>query len=548
MTGKRLKTAKKALCLIFAFLLSINSLAAIVSDNDGSAFVTKAEFEAMKKDFEDQVINYNNSIDTKIDGAISSYLAGIKLAKTEKVNLDAKTNYSFPLVMQSSVSSWNDPDSNYYNLARNRVRYFELTNTMFSLGGSNANCIQWNDQNIQEITTYPVGNFPTTNLYGFMQNTTTEIPGVAGELYYIENSGNTRTISGTNYKVFDIKGNGKGYQYLDYEKQLKISNQRNAGHFTQYEVFWWCYSGFLCNAPVSTQYSYTGPWNKINWTESRLYACGCGAGNNKTKYDQITPAHFGEKVKLKDIPEQAAGGSGGFDLADVPIDSSLFNWEKQSVKSMVYAGTATVPAQQKEKFAYTPITCTSDTYVEKIATRYFGYFRGFGFRHYGAASATSGTYQVRSMTYCPPLMAVAYNGYNSTIPSFSALPASCVRYYDENGKEHFLDEGMYLRTFDSTCKTEFDLTFGTKAGTKNLNLYLSKEPFDRVNGKTKLIKFKVDKETTEVTTKTLQTGKKYKISVDNIEKNDQLYMLWEPTTSSDYVALNSFENFVVISE
>ena len=31
---------KKALCLILAFLLSIESFAAVVSDNDGAAFVT----------------------------------------------------------------------------------------------------------------------------------------------------------------------------------------------------------------------------------------------------------------------------------------------------------------------------------------------------------------------------------------------------------------------------------------------------------------------------------------------------------------------------
>ena len=72
---------KKALCLIFAFLLSINSFAAVVSDNDGAAFVTKAEFEAMKKDFADQITNYNGSIDSKIDGSIASYLQGINLEK-----------------------------------------------------------------------------------------------------------------------------------------------------------------------------------------------------------------------------------------------------------------------------------------------------------------------------------------------------------------------------------------------------------------------------------------------------------------------------------
>ena len=67
--------------LFFAFLFSIESFAAVVSDNDGSAFVTKAEFEALKKDFADQIINYNDSIDGKIDGAIASYLAGMNINK-----------------------------------------------------------------------------------------------------------------------------------------------------------------------------------------------------------------------------------------------------------------------------------------------------------------------------------------------------------------------------------------------------------------------------------------------------------------------------------
>ena len=87
---------KKALCLIFAFLLSINSMAAVVSDNDGSAFVTKAEFEALKRSFADQIDNYNTSIDSKIDGAIAAYLTGIKLEQItkEKTLVDyAKDNY-----------------------------------------------------------------------------------------------------------------------------------------------------------------------------------------------------------------------------------------------------------------------------------------------------------------------------------------------------------------------------------------------------------------------------------------------------------------------
>ena len=93
---KRQKWIKKALCLIFVFLFSINSLAAIVSDNDGAAFVTKAEFESLKKNFADQIDNYNVSIDSKIDGAIASYLAGVRLSKQSVVqtgfDLEGKEN------------------------------------------------------------------------------------------------------------------------------------------------------------------------------------------------------------------------------------------------------------------------------------------------------------------------------------------------------------------------------------------------------------------------------------------------------------------------
>ena len=73
---------KNALCLIFAFLLSIESFAAVVSDNDGSAFITKAEFDSLKNNFQAQLDSFNNNIDSKIDNAIAGYLAGIKVEKT----------------------------------------------------------------------------------------------------------------------------------------------------------------------------------------------------------------------------------------------------------------------------------------------------------------------------------------------------------------------------------------------------------------------------------------------------------------------------------
>ena len=81
------RIVKKLLALFLIVLMSINSFGAVVGDNDGSAFITKAEFDSLKNDFQSQIDQYNTSIDSKIDGAIASYLAGISLSHTQKFDL-----------------------------------------------------------------------------------------------------------------------------------------------------------------------------------------------------------------------------------------------------------------------------------------------------------------------------------------------------------------------------------------------------------------------------------------------------------------------------
>ncbi len=84
------------MALFLVLLLSIESFAAIVSDNDGSAFITKAEFDSLKNNFQNQIDQYNTSIDSKIDGAIAAYLAGIRVSKTiELVNNLTKLQNSY---------------------------------------------------------------------------------------------------------------------------------------------------------------------------------------------------------------------------------------------------------------------------------------------------------------------------------------------------------------------------------------------------------------------------------------------------------------------
>lgn len=70
---------RKTFCLmIIITLLCCNIVfASVVSDNDGSSFITKAEFDSLKNGFQGQIDTYTKGIDGKIDSAIASYLSGI---------------------------------------------------------------------------------------------------------------------------------------------------------------------------------------------------------------------------------------------------------------------------------------------------------------------------------------------------------------------------------------------------------------------------------------------------------------------------------------
>ncbi|MBO6120020.1 MAG: hypothetical protein J6P02_06090 [Lachnospiraceae bacterium] len=89
---KSTRIVKRLLALFLVVLMSINTFGAVVGDNDGSAFITKAEFDSLKNDFQSQIDNYNTSIDSKIDGAIASYLSGIQVAKETQAKCPV-TNY-----------------------------------------------------------------------------------------------------------------------------------------------------------------------------------------------------------------------------------------------------------------------------------------------------------------------------------------------------------------------------------------------------------------------------------------------------------------------
>ena len=90
---------------MFALVFICNiSIAAVVSDNDGAAFITKAEFDSLKNTFQAQLNEINTQIDAKIDNAVAAYIAGAKQDKqSDLTSILNKINQGF---VDSKTLDW----------------------------------------------------------------------------------------------------------------------------------------------------------------------------------------------------------------------------------------------------------------------------------------------------------------------------------------------------------------------------------------------------------------------------------------------------------
>lgn len=86
---KQYKIFKRICALFIVVLLNFNVFATTTS-NDGSAFVTKAEFDELTKKFNEQMQTYQSSLNARIDTAISSYLAGMSSVQSVDIKFDTR--------------------------------------------------------------------------------------------------------------------------------------------------------------------------------------------------------------------------------------------------------------------------------------------------------------------------------------------------------------------------------------------------------------------------------------------------------------------------
>ena len=160
MIKKFLKISKRLIALFVVILLNINSYAA-VGANDGSAFVTKAEFDALVNTFNEQMDDYENNLVSKIDGAIANYLASQSSSQTFKRSIEISN------AVKNGILSFNKKSPLDYVYGYPKIKGWYKRTDFPSSGTYVSNVtFKWNGANPTDVTKTVITNIKESSTSG----------------------------------------------------------------------------------------------------------------------------------------------------------------------------------------------------------------------------------------------------------------------------------------------------------------------------------------------------------------------------------------------
>ena len=568
---KHKKKLKKVLALLIAMLLCFNSFAAVVSDNDGSAFITKAEFDSLKNNFQAQINAYNTNIDSKIDEAISSYLSGIKVAKEYILYLDPNCKYTFPLYYDPNQYWDNYNISGGYKLFQPEF-HFEKYQQRFTALFYPAN------------TTYGTWNTSTSKTgqislaqNTWPENTTTgnnnsfsafvrykmkyDFDGKFGLLNTVKRLSTTRKVNGTNYTLYKLDNEGIGKLVHAYETKVEFFSQGHTMYGQGSSAYSTGASIFLgvaqqqygiTGSNTNTRYSIKDPTS--SFTRAKVTK-SASPGRGPSWVNQSNLANLGNKGDKKTCVQVAAleFNSTVFDTANTgkniwtkkPLAEAA-SYEKPNQRNMIFSRDTFMPVAYDYDYAL-----TADL-QKGVDTEYTIAGGGNGtIDHVLACAFRTGTFFAKTanaLLCVPPLKTWPWHSNTKYAPAtsdqFSYLPATLVTYTDKNNKTHYMDEGMYLGKMERDGEVSVNLTFKKDYGSgSQVELHISKKPFTYDFKDADLVEYTIS--TTKGKKQKLDYNKNYQVRIKDVKKGDELYLEWAPTNSGDLSALTSFSDFIL---
>ena len=411
-------TKRIFILIIMLFISSINSIAAVVSDNDGSAFITKSEFDSLKTNFLTQINQYNMGIDNKLDSAISGYLNGIKISQepsnyftlikkalgnvmflnsvkttnstittNEVLNIyrhyfqkrydgmnyitrffpgtypetnSLKWTYAVALVKSGTESSFTDQNGATYIALRRNGNWDGVGDTagqwLKAVGGA------WTEIGTQ-------ASMSTKNVYG-TKNANTEVAGI-GSVYRYKTTPSGRKVitqyASSFYPVCNI--NVYAHSYIDYAKNF--STNYCGSNLQKDTTSLSCTVGSLTSyGSVGTGTPYASNYSGANGTRWAAQVYNIIITDN-IKYEQMIWGLV-PSTSISCIDEQATLGAGSSKTSAASVTASTISaeyWGKaegMEVKDVALSGVAVTYTPPKLTTTANSLSSFSNDYVSTV--------------------------------------------------------------------------------------------------------------------------------------------------------------------------------------
>ena len=508
---KSTRIVKRLLALFLVVLMSIESFAAVVSDNDGSAFITKAEFDSLKNDFQSQIDQYNTSIDTKIDGAIASYLAGISLQKKVEMKLPYNNN-------------------NFWIYRNNGVNMPEI-NSRFLLhnfnNGTTTNKFKLFFRGDEQFKVNPVGAPPLW---------IAEIPGeVYNEILYdgsfndVVTMSITETYNASNYWSVMKRPNAAALYLLDTGTGLNLESYQYDRTPTDYGELWF-YMCMYHTAGVNQDSGGVFKWT--NKHDGNDYIDQANKMNllkdNISSY--VANVRLGTTTKFVPLAVNSSDK-----LWCIQYNSSfptLYRWSKTGIWNLCLQDIETSGTHYFYS-AYGNNNVSEGTSYGQIymgsGTKWF-YGKGNMYTSVQYRNTSSGTY---TSWFTPTTKQVIIAPHSGIITASNLIQR--IKTVDNHGISSHAgilltnkSEGVQI-DFKLTLQAKGIYTYGLGDVDQSYRVAASTEPFgdELVNSKY----LKINGSTTDIVD--LSSNGTHSIKIENIEKGDEVYFKIVPDTNKD---------------
>lgn len=528
--NKKILSLQKIACILIVSMI-VNSFAAVVSDNDGSAFITKAEFDSLKNNFQTQINQYNISIDNKIDIAIAAYLAGIKISNKINLPIEALKKFNFPLTIGQPDALWTPGNRHSFEL---KNYYAHILRNTYKSGSTNYNKPNYTRGNFWKVVSDERGRVPiyVTQL----KNSKGIIQGMYYDKISLESA-----VSNANWSNADDSG------------EVKMTASPDAyGAWNQYGL-----------AMENLAGNYFKKWTD-SYSDDKVYLDNRGFVIDMCMYGRhdwrVVTSSIGHSYDSK--------GSSGL--------SGFFSWQGQS------SSINKINAMNNLSTKFNYVGDYWDNYVLCIDTAY-PYFR-IGWNTAAITSTfDSRDYETNKSAMVTSGSSEYFKLVNASIPDVWPMCKSNYTSYTSfrNDTESAIIKPEYINytIFDGIAKQEstvpltsgLPIGYSTKKGelsiiidvdmlgewsesqskylkTKGIEVFFSKKPFKSyVPDKKDLLSTYYDKiASTSHIIKPDDNGKyTYNFTIKNYKENDQLWMLINKMGENDQAVLDKISEFAV---